>query len=104
MTEIHDERVHTEHLVLDIGGDIGALILYTNADRCNDEIEISPKGSDSHRQHNQVHERSFNGTSVFSAVYPELPAGTYDIWQDDETRAGTVEIVGGKVAEVDWRF
>src|SRR5438270_829131 len=29
MTEVHDTRPRTENVVLDIGGDIGALILYT---------------------------------------------------------------------------
>jgi hypothetical protein len=103
MAETHAERVHTEIIVLDIGGDTGALIIYTDDDRCGDEIELSPEGSESSRAHNQVHERRFHGHSVFAAVYPDLKAGDYIIWQNDSTPAGEVTIIGGEVAEVDWR-
>jgi hypothetical protein len=102
MTETNLERIHTEPVVLAIGGDIGALIIYTDEDRRGDEIELSPKG-EARRVHNQVHERSFNGRTVFAAVYPELRAGDYDIWKDDSTRAGSVTIVGGGIATVDTR-
>lgn len=102
MTELHLERVHTEPVVLNIGGDVGALIIYTDEDRCGDEIELSRTG-ETRRLHNQVHERSVNGHSVFAAIYPELRAGDYDLWEDDLTRADTVTIVGGGVATVDWR-
>jgi hypothetical protein len=102
MTEMHVERVHTENVVLNIGGDIGALIIYTDENWRGKEIEISPNGSH-HRQHNQVHERSFNGRSVFAAVYPELPAGEYNVWRDDSTAEGPMRITGGEVASMDWR-
>jgi len=42
MGEYREQRMHTEPAVLDIGGEIGALILYTNGDRCGQEIEVSP--------------------------------------------------------------
>lgn len=103
MAETRVERVHTENVVLDIGGDIGALLIYTDEARRGDEIELSPKGKPSERVHNQVHERAFGGHSVFAAVYPALRAGDYDIWKDDTERAGDVTIVGGAVASVDWR-
>src|SRR5947209_5298140 len=103
MAEIHEERVHTEHVVLDIGGDIGALILYTDPEQVNAEIEMTPKGSNTGHFHNQVHERRMNGRSVFAAVYPQIRAGEYDIWRDASTVAGSVTIVGGEVATVDWR-
>jgi hypothetical protein len=103
MAETHVERVHTENVVLDIGGHTGALIIYTDDDRCSEEIELSPKESESSRVHNQVHERRFHGHSVFAAVYPDLKAGDYIIWQNESTPAGEVTIVGGEVATVDWR-
>lgn len=103
MSETHVERVHTESPVLDIGGDIGALIIYTDHHSVGREIELSPKGQSSHRFHNQVHERHFNGKSVFTAVYPSVHAGEYDIWGDSGTPADSVTIRGGEVATVDWR-
>ncbi|HEX8917154.1 MAG TPA: phospholipase [Chloroflexota bacterium] len=102
MSEVHVQRVHTENVVLDIGGDIGALVIYTDKDRDNDEIELSPKGS-SARFHNQVHERQFNGRTLFAAVYPGIHAGEYDIWADESTVAGSITVAGGQVATVDWR-
>ena len=103
MTERHVERVHTEQVVLDIGGDIGALIIYTDEDRRGEEIELSLKENDAQRVHNQVHERRFNGHAVFAAVYPDLRAGEYILWENDLMPAGRVTIVGGDVATVDWR-
>jgi hypothetical protein len=118
MAEVHDMSTRTEQVVLDIGGDIGALILYTKPEANGAEIEISPRehshGHDDHdhdhdhhhhvhRAHNQVHERNFNGRVFFAAVYPELQAGEYDLWGEGDTPVDHVTIVGGQVAELDWR-
>jgi hypothetical protein len=102
-TEHYDDHVHTERVVLDIGGDIGALIIYTGPERRGDEIELSPIEHDTHRFHNQVHERRIGELTEFSAIYPEIRAGEYTIWGDDNTPAGVVTIVGGEVSTVDWR-
>jgi hypothetical protein len=102
MVEIHDDRVHTEDVVLDIGGDIGALILYTRPELRDREIELSLVDDDGRRVHNQVHERITNAGTVFAAVYPELPAGTYHVWGDGSDPVDTVTIRGGEVAALDW--
>jgi hypothetical protein len=103
MAHLHDNHLHTGQVVLNIGGDVGALVLYTNADADGDEIEITPYGQPDNRSHNQVHERNFNGRVVYAAVYPELNAGEYQVWADENTPADTVVIVGGQVTELDWR-
>ena len=105
MAELHVERIHTEQVVLDIGGNIGALMIYTGKDWCGKEIELSPKGNDSQRVHNQVHERRFNGRVEYVAVYPDLQAGDYVVWRDGigTLPGGSVTIVGGRVATLDWR-
>jgi hypothetical protein len=36
-------------------------------------------------------------------VYPELPAGEYRLWPDDPSLPDRITIVGGEVAEMDWR-
>jgi hypothetical protein len=122
-----------EDAVLDIGGDIGALILYTDADDDGREIEVSPideagpgqghehghrhnhpgeqepghghwhDGGGAHRTHTAIHERRAGGLVTYAGIYPELRAGTYRIWTDDPTLPDRVTIVGGEVAEVDWR-
>ena len=103
MAEQHIDRVHPETIVLDIGQDIGALVLYTDAELRGREIEVSPQGSDAKRVHVEVLERRINGRPVFAAVFPGLRAGNYDIWEDASNPTGTVTIVGGEVATIDGR-
>jgi len=57
MAEQKSDRVHPESVVLDIGQDIGALIIYTDAELRGREIEVSPLGSAATR----VQSRSWNG-------------------------------------------
>jgi len=101
MAERHNDRVHSESVVLDIGQDIGALI-YTEAELRGREIEVSPTGR-ARRVHIEVLERRINGRPVFAAVFPKLRAGDYDIWENAPNPSGTVTIVGGVVTTVDWR-
>ena len=87
-------------VVLDIGGDVGALVLYTGAEDDEAEIDISP-GTDpaAPRSHNQVHPRRAPAGVVYSAVYPALAAGEYTLWRDERTPEATVTIRGGQVTE-----
>jgi hypothetical protein len=91
-----------DSLVLDIGGDIGALLIHTGADRAENEIEISPGRPDpgSSRTHNVVHARhSRHGATTYSAVFPQLASGDYTVWRDRATPHGTVTIHGGQITE-----
>lgn len=83
-------------VVLELGGDIGALVLLAPAELRGHEIEISPvRGG--RRTHSLVRERvTATGTS-YAAVYPEVPAGQYRIWHGSGAPAGTVTITGGQV-------
>lgn len=103
MAEVHTSRVHTQDVVLDIGGSTGALIIYTDATRCGEEIELSPAGDSAGRTHMDVAERWCNGRTVFAAVYPALSSGPYTIWGSPAAPAGRVHIRGGQVTELDWR-
>jgi len=91
-----------DSLVLDIGGDIGALVIHTDADRAEIEVEISPAAGDPgmHRTHNVVHARhNRHGVTTYSAVFPQLPSGDYTVWSDESTAHGTVTVHGGQVTE-----
>jgi hypothetical protein len=103
MTEQFADRAHPESIVLDIGRDIGALVIYTKSELHGREIEVSPRGSAATRTHVQVLERRIKDRPVFAAVFPGLRAGDYDIWDDAADRSDPVTIVGGRVATVDWR-
>ena len=96
-------RPHREPVVLDIGADVGALVLYTPPERHGQEIEISPIGDDAARVHTAVLERIVDGRTIYAAVYPELPAGAYRLHDDDPTLPTGVTIAAGCVAELDWR-
>jgi hypothetical protein len=118
-------------VVLDIGGDIGALIILTGAELLRAELEISPVSDDaedvfqagdahehthdghthSHthdaggprRTHVAVRERHGPSGVRYAAIYPQLREGEYTIYGTDGEPAETVRITGGEVAQLDWR-
>lgn len=102
MHEHHAHRVHPEPIVLDIGGEIGALILYTNPELRGREIEVS-RAQDPKRVHVEVLERLVDGRTVFAAAYPELREGRYEVWSEDGQPVDSVDITGGEIAVLDWR-
>jgi hypothetical protein len=92
-------------VVLNLGADTGALVLFTPADLDGAEIEISRSGE--RRTHSQVRRRdTHTATSsvvpVWAAVYPDLAAGDYTIWRADGTVAATVTITGAIVTNCHW--
>ena len=101
--EDEDDRLLTEDAALDIGGDVGALLLYTGPEQRGREVEVSPVGQELLRVHTAIHARRVQGHVVFAGLFPQLVAGDYQIWTDDPTLPDRVTIVGGEVAEVDWR-
>ena len=88
-------------VVLQLGGDIGALILETGPERLGDEIEISSVGGGP-RTHSMVRERLVTPRTRYDAVYPDLAAGTYTVWRDADTPAATVVIRGGEITWHTW--
>jgi hypothetical protein len=90
----------TGTVVLDLGGDTGALIIYTGRDLHGREIEISRE--DAPRTHAAVRERRVRDGTFHSALYPDLPAGLYTVWWDEGTSAGAISVTGGQIAEFAW--
>jgi hypothetical protein len=90
-------------VVLELGADIGALILYTPADLDGAEIEISRDDDPgARRTHSQVRQRHMATVTRYAAVYPGLPAGPYTIWRDERRPAAAVIITGGQVTSCHW--
>src|SRR5579875_2508926 len=90
--------------VLDIGGEVGALVLYAPAGMEGLEIEVSPADDPGRRTHTEILRRTVGGRTFWAGVYAELEAGDYRIWYDDgPPRVRSVTVAGGAVAEVDWR-
>jgi hypothetical protein len=111
-------------VMIDIGGDVGALIISTDESMHLAEIELSPVGDERahepvqahdhgdghahthahpHRTHVAVRERRGPSGVRYAAIYPSLVEGEYSVWELDGTTVHTtVQIVGGRITELDW--
>ena len=91
-------------VVLELGADVGALVLFTPAELDGREIEISRDAvPGARRTHAQVRPRHMAAGTRYAAVYPDLPAGGYTVWAADQTSpAGRVLITGGRVTNWSW--
>ena len=96
----HSKDPRPEHVMLDLGPGVGALVLHTGADLHGVEIEISPAGRDEERSHKQVHERPVAGRSLYGAVFDSLPAGEYTLWLDDRPLRRNVAVAGAAVTDI----
>jgi hypothetical protein len=86
--------------MLDIGEDIGALILYAEESCLGREIDLTPVGVPrSHHMHTMIRRRRAFDREFIAGVYPELTEGTYTVWGVDDLPLGDVTIVGGQVSE-----
>jgi len=115
-------------VLLDIGGDVGALVVTAPASMVGEEVEILPAGAvgtpadpgpahghghghghghdhgHAHRPHVAVVDRALpGGGRAPSLVYPELVRGTYDLMPKgtDDVRL-TIQIRGGEVTTAAW--
>ena len=98
-------------VLLDIGGDVGALVVTMPPALEGCEVEIRPAGGEpgadhprhGHVQHVAVVPRPVAGRVRHSVVFPELVAGTYELYRRP---AGPVElrvrITGGRVTDAVW--
>ena len=96
-------RTHPEHVAIDIGGAVGALIVRTDPEMHGVEVEISREGEARTGAHKQVLDRPVGGRSSFTLLYDGLSAGRYDLWVGDEPRARHVAVEAGEITELDWR-
>ena len=103
LLENYAARPHPEFVVLDIGDDVGALIVHTDGKLHGVEVEISPAEDDARRSHKEVLERKIAGRPAFTGVFDGLKQGVYTLWIDGAARARGVAITGGEIAELDWR-
>jgi hypothetical protein len=85
-------------VMLDIGGTIGALVLYTPSSWVGREIDLVPGDPALAHTHSAVRERGRAGETFFAAVYPRLVEGRYVI----EGSGQEVTIDGGRVRELSY--
>ncbi|MBV9196408.1 MAG: hypothetical protein JO168_19915 [Solirubrobacterales bacterium] len=94
----YSARRHPEFVVLEIGDDIGALIVYADVGMHGVEIEISPSSDDARRSHKEVLERMVEGRPAYAAVFDRLREGNYTLWAGGVARARDVAVLGGEIA------
>jgi hypothetical protein len=123
--EAHNAHAGQGAVVLDIGDDIGALVVAMPAAMEGVEVEIRPIGSsasahhhhgpgdehrhdhdhdgDPHHPHVAVVARPSAGGRLPSLVFPELVEGEYELYEKGDTVVRLrVAISGGRVTEADW--
>jgi hypothetical protein len=83
-------------VAVDIGGDVGALIIYTPEPLAGSEIEIAPIAGGA-ATHTAVRERRLSSDVMHAAVFPGLPAGDYLL-----PGGPPVTVGGGSITEVHW--
>ncbi|MGH8859912.1 MAG: phospholipase [Jatrophihabitantaceae bacterium] len=90
-------------VLLDIGGDVGALIVQMPPALVGVEVEACPAGSPragDMRPHVAVVARPGLGPTL---VFPELTEGTYELYRrPDGPTELTARVVGGAVSEQVW--
>jgi len=90
--------------VLDIGGEVGAIIAYLPSATPSGEIEIAPVGDLAAKFHTGVHARDLGGVPGWIAVFPEVLEGCYDLLDEHLEPIARVLVRGGEVTEVDLRL
>jgi hypothetical protein len=92
-------------VMLDIGGEIGALVVAMPLEMLGQEVEIRPAGTEPHGHlpHVAVVDRPVLGAHQPSLVFPEVTEGSYVL-----SRKGTAEVIvaadvrGGHVSFENW--
>jgi hypothetical protein len=86
--------------VLDIGGDVGAVVVHLTSMPPTGELEACPRGRPDRRFHTGVHWRMVGSDRVAVAVYPQVVEGDYEVLDDELRPLGSVRVEGGRVSEL----
>lgn len=96
-------------VLLDIGGDVGALVVTMPEGLEGREVEIrpasyvAPASGHDHLAHVAVVSRPAGAIRVPSLVFSELVEGRYELYEKGTREVRLVaDVVGGRVAEAAW--
>ncbi len=86
-------------VVVDIGDDVGALVVHVEADRIGQELHVRRPGG-TLTIHTGIWERRIGRRAVVVAVFPALVEGPYAILDRDGNAVADIEVTGGQVREL----
>jgi hypothetical protein len=89
--------------MLDIGGDVGAMVATMNPDASGLEVHLRSDLEPTTTVHTGVWERRLGDRTVTAAVFCELVEGTYWVLDGAGTPVRSVEITGGQLTTIDLR-
>jgi hypothetical protein len=87
--------------VLDIGGDIGAMIVTMNAETAGTELHLRSEHEPPIAIHTSVWRRGFGERVSTTAVFAELVEGRYWVLDSSGNDLRQVEIRGGALTSID---
>jgi hypothetical protein len=89
--------------MLDVGGDVGALVVVLAGQTPSGELEACPVSDPGARFHTGVHRRGEGAQEAWTAVFPEVVQGSYHLLHPDGTPLVDVTVTGGRVHQLDLR-
>lgn len=94
-------HVHGGSPVLDIGGDVGAMLVTMPRTAVGTELHLRSERDPSRDVHTGVWERDHASNSVPTALFPELLEGGYDVLDSVGASIMHVQIEGGRLTTID---
>jgi hypothetical protein len=89
-------------VIVDIGGDAGAAVIYTPGELVGAEIEIRAEGTEWDGSHTAVWERQGPGSTTAAAVFGSLRAGRYELRVKDAVGTEHPAPVVVEPAQITW--
>ena len=92
-------------MVLDIGEDVGAVVIHTGADLDGAEVEVRRVGAEWDGTHVAVRSRPTAGDPVYAAVFSQLPDGEHEFRlrpPGPQESVHRIRVIGGGLVESLW--
>ena len=91
-------------VVLDIGGECGAAVIYVPAHLDGAEIEIRPVGEPWNGTHTGIRRRDLRDGACFAAVFEAVTFGDYQLRLRGRETGAVVDlsVAGGRITEASW--
>ncbi len=86
--------------LLDIGGDVGAVVVHLPGDTPNGELTACRRGDPAAHFHTGVHLRPVGDDEVWVAVFPHVTEGQYSLLHDDGVEHTPFTVGGGCVTTI----